>query len=143
MKPRTTRERLNRIRREATLLAALGVCVYIVGGYLYVRNLLAFGYAPIKFGYSLPERIIPRLRPEALPMAAAGIITVACAAIAINFSGRCQHCRALLGRAFRCSGGPWSIGAKLRYCPYCAVSLDIARDTEPTANAVHHETKPN
>jgi hypothetical protein len=41
------------------------------------------------------------------------------------FSGRCVHCRRLLGRMFAQSmGSPVSIASDLQFCPYCGASLD-------------------
>ena len=52
-------------------------------------------------------------------------VAIAMAAITfLEFGLRCPHCRGCIGYAVNYPGSPLAISSKIRFCPFCGVSLD-------------------
>ena len=97
----TTRQRVNRDRRRAFLIAIIGFAMF-AGGMTASESHRAF----IIVGLS-------------------GFALFGGSILYVFFSGRCIHCERPLGRLFYQSGGsPFSIASDLQFCPYCGRSLD-------------------
>ena len=127
MQARTTRQTLNRIRKQTALLAAAGFFSYAAGAYLcmgelskevYLRGVIDRGAVRVLF------------YEEGLPLMFAGTITGACAVVGRNFGGRCRHCKQPLNPIFSRWPGSFAVPAALRFCPYCSSSLDAPVDAE-------------
>jgi len=97
----TTRLRLNRIRR-------------VTGFFTVTGSLSFFASVPI-FSWSL--RVGCVLLAISLVFNPIGLIIRALA-------GRCGHCRRRISRALCFDGWPWRISPAIRFCPYCAASID-------------------
>jgi len=97
----TTRERLNRERRRAFLIAITGFVMFAGG---------------MTAGQSHPAFMI---------VGFSGFALFGGSIIYVLFRGRCVHCQRPLGKLFYQSGTtPFSIASDLQFCPYCGRSLD-------------------
>lgn len=105
--PETTRQRLNRIRRVTAFFI-------ITGSVSFFASIVIAFISPLA-AYALVF-ICGTFNPIGLAIRA--------------FAGRCGHCRRRISRALSFAGWPWRISPHIRYCPYCAASID-----EPSPNA--------
>ena len=108
--PHTTRQRLNRIRR-------------VTGFFIVIGSMSLFGSIVVVF-FS--------------PLVAYGLLIVIgvfnpIGLIIRALAGRCGQCDRRISRALCFGGWPWRISSDIRFCPYCATSID-----EP-----HKPTQPN
>jgi hypothetical protein len=101
--PETTRQHLNRIRRVTAFFIVTGSLCFFAG--------LA----------------TTTIAPEV------GLLLVAACAVFNPIGlliralvGRCGHCRRRISRALSFGGWPWRISPDVRFCPYCAASIDEA-----------------
>lgn len=109
----TTRERLNR-RKRLTAYGLLGGLATTCAG---IAAALTIDGAPV------------------VPLCLGGIVPLVGAVLASQgFAVRCAGCAANLSTILM-RGGGWRIDPKLRFCPYCAASLDAAPTDEPDADA--------
>ena len=65
----------------------------------------------------------------------AGAITFACAIIARIVVGRCGDCKKRLSRVMSAGGSPWALSRSLRFCPFCAASIDEQLPIDQTGKA--------
>ena len=57
-------------------------------------------------------------------MALIGFATAMGAITFLEFGLSCPHCRARIGCALNYPGRPLAVSSKIRFCPFCGVSLD-------------------
>ena len=100
MKSMKIREIINTQKRRAVLamflgMAAFAVCLVISAVYKVMFSVAFIGFA-----------------------IAMGAITF------LEFGLRCPHCRGRIGYALNYPGNPLAISSKIRFCPFCGVSLD-------------------
>jgi hypothetical protein len=99
--PDTTRQRLNRIRRVTAFFIVIG-------------SISFFGSIVVVFHSPLVAYLLLIVSGIFNPI---GLIIRALA-------GRCGQCDRRISRAFCFAGWPWKISSALRFCPYCATSID-------------------
>ena len=99
--PDTTRQRLNRIRRVTAFFIVIG-------------SMSLFGSIVVVFYSPLVAYLLLIVSGVFNPI---GLIIRALA-------GRCGHCDRRISRALCFGGWPWKISSAVRFCPYCATSID-------------------
>ena len=76
------------------------------------------------------EKRAARLVGYSLYALVAYVLFVMCAAfnpiglVIRALAGRCGHCHRRISRALSFAGWPWSISPAVRFCPFCAASID-------------------
>ena len=106
----TVRDHLTSKKRRTSMASYLGMLGFVVGAILGAGNRVLFVLGLLSF--------------------AVAFLSVGYLVIGI----RCPVCRNRLGQLLASVGGPFSISASLRCCPYCAVDFDSEMPREP-ANA--------
>jgi hypothetical protein len=96
--PLTTRQRLNRIRR--------------VTGSLIVAGLLG-----LVFGS----------RSESFAIFLLSALALGSGLLIRTLLGRCSRCHRRLSRVLSFEGWPWMVSRHIRFCPFCAASIDEPR----------------
>ena len=101
----TTRDLINRAKRQIELGSFLGAILVIIGVTLLVIDWQKRGIA-------------------ALVVLAIGLITGLGTHYYIPIKSRCPHCNHKWGTFLIFSGGPFTLPQDIRYCMYCGESLD-------------------
>lgn len=101
----TIRESLSRRKRTAAIIMYVGFVLFGVAGILSVYN--------ERFAFLIPIALLPSM--------AAGVYML--------YGIRCPHCRGWIASIIAYSGSPFRLSPKLRFCPFCGVSLDDQCET--------------
>ena len=116
----TTRHVLDQIRRVTFLMALAGCTLFVVGAIWWCRTNGAVLFRDGAAVIPLPMKA----SADGVPMLIAGAVLVAFAVVARAVAGRCRACQRRVSRPFSCGSGPMKVSGKLRFCPYCAASID-------------------
>jgi|SRR5437016_1552392 len=105
----TIREVLNRRKRIAAVIMYTGLALFVAVGILSMRN--------EKLATLIPLAMVPFMG----------------ALLYILYGMRCPRCRGWIASIIAYGGSPFSVSRKLRFCPFCGVSLDDQCDARSTA----------
>jgi hypothetical protein len=100
MRDMKIREIINTQKRKAVIAMVLGMAAFAVSLVISVVYKVMFSVAFVGFAIAM------------------GAITF------LEFGLRCPHCRGRIGYAVNYPGSPLAISSKIRFCPFCGVSLD-------------------
>jgi len=100
MKNMNIREMINSQKRKAVIAMSSGMAVFAVSLIISTAYTIMFSVALIGFAISM------------------GAITF------LEFGISCPQCRGRIGCAINYPGSPLDISSKIRFCPFCGVSLD-------------------
>jgi len=100
MKTMKIREMINTQKRKAVIAVSSGMAVFAVSFLISTVYAIMFPVALIGFAVAL------------------GGITF------LEFGLSCPECRSRIGYAVNYPGRPFAVSPKIRYCPFCGVTLD-------------------
>jgi hypothetical protein len=96
----TIRESLSRRKRTAVIIMYVGFVLFASVGILSMHN--------EKLEFLIPIALLPSM--------AAGVYML--------YGIRCPRCRGWIASIIAYGGSPFRVSPKLRFCPFCGVSLD-------------------
>ena len=100
MKTMNIREMINTQKRKAVITMSSGMAVFAVSLIISTVYTIMFSVAFIGFAIAM------------------GAITF------LEFGLSCPQCRGRIGCAVNYPGSPLTVSSKIRFCPFCGVSLD-------------------
>jgi hypothetical protein len=100
MRTMKIREMINTQKRKAVIAMVLGMAAFTVSLIISTVYTVMFSVAFIGFAIAMG------------------------AIIFLEFGLSCPHCRGRIGCAANYPGSPLAVSSKIRYCPFCGVSLD-------------------
>ena len=116
----STRYALNQIRSITFIMALVGFTLFVAGAIWWSQTNGALLFRDGAAVIPLPMKA----SADGVPMMIAGAALLACAVVARAVAGRCKACQRRVSRPFSCGSGPMKVSGKLRFCPYCAASID-------------------
>ena len=100
MKPVKIRDMINTQKRKAIIAVSLGMAVFAVS-------------FPVSTVYSIM-----------FPVALIGFAVALGGVTFLEFGLSCPKCRSRIGHTVNYPGRPFAVSPKIRYCPFCGVTLD-------------------
>jgi hypothetical protein len=117
MKTMKIREMINTQKRKAVIAVSSGMAVFVV------------------------SFLISTVHTIMLPIALFGFAVALGGITFMEFGLSCPECRSRIGYAVNYPGSPLAVSSKIRFCPFCGVSLDSRH--KPYKHNICNSSNPN